>query len=164
MLLTNGEVGTLESALSIVAGYCYRWRVEDFHRSWKRGHCDVEETQLRTKDRVIRWATMLAAVATRVERLKHLARTQPDAPATIELSKLELKALRAAKTRYKSRVETIPRGVPSIAQAVRWIADLGGYTGKSSGGPPGSITIGRGFERLMIWADVIGYSDGVREK
>ena len=48
----------------------------------------------------------------------------------------------------KKRTETVPDAIPTIAQAVRWIADLGGYTGKSSGGPPGSITIGRGLERL----------------
>lgn len=153
MLLTSAEVEDLKSAVAIVTGYCFRWRVEDFHRTWKRGHCNVEDTQLRNMERVVRWATMLAAVATRVERLKHLARTRPDAPATIELSELELEALRAAKHKFKSRVETIPDGVPSIAQAVRWIADLGGYTGKSSGGPPGSTTIGRGLEWLLIWTD-----------
>lgn len=153
LLLTNAEVSALKNALAVVTGYCHRWRVEDFHRAWKRGHCNVEDTQLRAVERVTRWATMLAAVAIRVERLKHLARTQPDAPATIALSALEIDALRLAKTRVKSRVEIIPPGVPTIAQAVRWIADLGGYTGKSSGGPPGSITIGRGLQRFMIWAD-----------
>lgn len=153
LLLTNAVVSTLKNALAVVTGYCHRWRVEDFHRAWKRGHCNVEDTQLRTMERVTRWATMLAVVATRIERLKHLARTRPDAPATIELSALEIDALRLAKTRVKSRVEIIPPGVPTIAQAVRWIADLGGYTGKSSGGPPGSITIGRGLQRFMIWAD-----------
>jgi hypothetical protein len=38
--------------------------------------------------------------------------------------------------------------MPTIAQATLWIAQLGGYTGKSSGGPPGSITIKRGLDRL----------------
>ena len=105
-------------------------------------------------DHVLRWATMLAAIAMRVERLKPLARTQPDLPADIALSQIEIEALRIAKTRIKKCTETIPTtGMPSIGQAVRWIAELGGYTGKSSGGPPGSITIARGFERLLIWAD-----------
>lgn len=152
MLLTNAEVNGFDDAMGIINGYCHRWRAEDFHRAWKRGCCKVEETQLHARDRVIRWATMLAVVAARVERLKHLARNHPDEPATIALTPIEIEALRAAKTRIKSRTETIPEGVPTIAQAVRWIADLGGYTGKSSGGPPGSTTIGRGLERLMIWA------------
>jgi len=153
MLLTNAEVNTFEDAMDIIRGYCFRWRVEDFHRTWKRGHCNVEDTQLHTKDRVIRWATMLAVVAARAERLKHLARSQPDAPASIALSSTEIEALRVAKIKYKARNEIIPEGVPTIARAVVWIAELGGYTGKSSGGPPGSTTIGRGLKRLMIWVD-----------
>jgi hypothetical protein len=40
----------------------------------------------------------------------------------------------------------LPDTMPTIRQATLWIAELGGYTGKSSGGPPGAITIGRGFE------------------
>jgi hypothetical protein len=164
MLLTNAVVNGLDDALGIIDGYCYRWRAEDFHRAWKRGHCNVEDTQLHTQARVIRWATMLAAVAARVERLKHLARTQPDAPATIALSPIEIEALRAAKIKIKARTETIPEGVPTIAQAVRWIADLGGYTGKSSGGPPGSTTIGRGLEYLLIWADGFEYGQKLRQR
>jgi hypothetical protein len=164
MLLTNAEVSTFEEAKAVIDGYCYRWRVEDFHRTWKRGHCNVEDTQLHTKDRVIRWATMLAAVAARVERLKHLARSQPDAPASIALSPMEIEALRAAKTKYKARNETIPEGMPTIGQAVRWIAELGGYTGKSSGGPPGSTTIGRGLDRLMIWTEAFECSEKLRQK
>jgi hypothetical protein len=39
--------------------------------------------------------------------------------------------------------------VPTIAQATLWLAELGGYTGKSSGGPPGSTTIGRGLQRVV---------------
>lgn len=153
MLLTSRDVSTFDEAKAIVFSYCQRWRVEDFHKSWKSGHCNVEQTQLRDVDHVLRWATMLAVIAMRVERLKHLARTQPELPASIELSEIEIEALRAAKTRIKKRTETIPTGMPTIGQAVRWIADLGGYTGKSSGGPPGSITIARGFERLLVWAD-----------
>ena len=37
---------------------------------------------------------------------------------------------------------------PPLHQVVRWIADLGGYTGKSSGGPPGPKVIGRGLLEL----------------
>ena len=76
---------------------------------------------------------------------------------------IELEALRAAKSKIKSRVEVVPDSVPTIAQAVRWIADLGGYTGKSSGGPPGSTTIGRGLERLMIWTDAFAYAKDLKK-
>lgn len=99
-----------------------------------------------------------ASAATRVEQLKHLSRATPDAPASDIFSALEIEALKAAKQRQKKRTEVIPEGVPTIGQAVGWIADLGGYTGKNSGGPPGSITIGRGMEWLAAWT--AGYASG----
>ncbi len=151
MLLTSEAIDSRDAAARVLDGYCLRWRIEDFHRTWKSGRCNVEDTQLRTKEHVTRWATLLAAVATRVEQLKHLARTTPEAPASIAFKESEIQALIAAKRYFRSRPDTIPDGMPTIAQAVRWVADLGGYTGKSSGGPPGSITIARGLEYLAPW-------------
>ena len=148
MLLTNAPIDSLEAARAVVAGYAMRWRIEEFHRTWKSGACDVERTQLRSRDAVIRWATVLALVAARVERLKRLGREQPDRPASDELSAVEIEVLVVLKREIKKRTECIPDGIPTMAQVTRWLADLGGYTGKSSGGPPGSITIGRGLERL----------------
>ena len=37
-------------------------------------------------------------------------------------------------------------------QFVTLVANLGGYIGKSSGGPPGSIVIARGFGRVLTAA------------
>jgi hypothetical protein len=38
--------------------------------------------------------------------------------------------------------------VPTLAQATLWLAQIGGYTGKSSGGPPGSVTLTRGLKEV----------------
>ena len=40
---------------------------------------------------------------------------------------------------------------PTLGEVVRWIADTGGYTGKSSGGPPGVRIIAR----AMIWVEAV---------
>jgi hypothetical protein len=148
LLLTNLPVRTFDEACETVRGYTMRWRIEDFHKTWKSGACRVEDTQLHDRDAVVKWATILATVAARIERLKHLSRETPDAPATIELGKLELRALVLLKTDQKKRTEVVTEH-PTIEEATRWIADLGGYTGKSSGGPPGSITIGRGWRKVL---------------
>jgi hypothetical protein len=150
LLLTNHPVDTVEEVNQVVFGYTQRWRIEDFHRAWKRGGCNVEDTQLRARDHVIKWATILAAVAVRAERLKHLAREKPTAPATELLSELEIRALKLLKSQQKKKNEIIPDGVPDLETATRWIADLGGYTGKSSGGPPGTVTISRGLQDLRV--------------
>jgi len=145
-LLTNFPVDTFEAACQVIYGYSQRWRVEDFHKTWKSGGCNVESSQLRERDRVIKWAIILAANAMRIERLKHLSRHEPDLPASVELTPYEIGAVILLKRKYKKRTEQIPDTMPTIRQATLWIAELGGYTGKSSGGPPGAITIGRGFE------------------
>jgi hypothetical protein len=154
VLLTNHSISTKEDIEQVVFGYTLRWRIEDFHKAWKSGCCNVEETQLHSTSAVIRWATLLAAVAVRVERLKHQARSSPDEPAANHLNKHELEALRLMRKEYGPRSEQQPESL-TIGLAVRWIAELGGYTGKSSGGPPGSITIRRGLEWLNPAAQVL---------
>ena len=164
MLYTNAPIDTAEQINLVIKSYVTRWRIEDFHKTWKSGHCEVELMQLRSAEAAKTWASPLATVAARIERLKHLARTEPEKPATIELSKLEIDALKLLKSRYKKKTETIPPGVPPIALAVRWIADLGGYTGKSSGGPPGAITIARGMENVAIAAQTLEALRASRKK
>lgn len=155
MILTNAPIDTFEDAEKVVGAYTMRWRIEEFHRSWKTGGCDVECTQLRSRDAVIRWATLLAVVAARVERIKRLGREQPERPATDELSEVEIEVLVALKRRIKKRAEHVPDGTPTMGQAALWLADIGGYTGKSSGGPPGSTTIRRGLERVRNGAEAV---------
>lgn len=153
LLFTNSPVATLEEAQHVLCGYTKRWRVEELHKTWKSGACNVEQTQLRSLQAVTVWATILASVAVRIERLKLLSRTKPEEPASLEFSESELRALILIKRQNKKRTEVIP-DTPSISQATTWVAELGGYTGKSSGGPPGSITIRRGLERLELAAQV----------
>lgn len=150
-LLTDQRVSCRSEALRVVRSYCTRWRIEEFHKTWKSGACGIEETLLRARANVIRWATVLAAVAARTERLKYLARHEPDAPATVELTPLEIKALIAAKREIKSRDEVVPDGVPTIRQAVLWIAELGSWD-RYSKKEPGSIVIARGLARFEMWA------------
>jgi hypothetical protein len=95
---------------------------------------------------------VLATVAVRIERLKLRSRTEPDAPATLEFSDTEIQGIILLKRRKNP---TIPNDVPTLAQAALWLAELGGYTGKSSGGPPGAITLARGLDRVRAVAQAI---------
>jgi hypothetical protein len=150
LLLTNYPVYTFEDARLVVFGYTQRWRVEEFHKTWK-SVCGIEDTQLEEANHIIIWAVILAVVAMRVERLKYLARATPNAPASEELSQLEIDTIIGLK-----KPKGFKRGdMPSIGLAVRWIADLGGYTGRSSGGPPGSIVIGRGLMWIAPAVDFV---------
>jgi ribonuclease HI len=144
LLYTNAPVLTSEHAQRVVASYQARWRVEEFHRTWKQGECNVEDTQLRSQDAVVKWATLLSAVATRIERLKYLSRSKPNAPASCELAAEEIEALKLDQRRRTRR--RLPQ-MPSIGDATRWIGELGGWIGARNG-QPGSVTLARGLERL----------------
>jgi len=145
LLLTTSPIKTKSDLHAIIHGYTQRWRIEEFHRTWKRGLCRVEDTQLRSRQAIFKWATILAAVAARALRLTYLAREKPDLVATAEFSRQEIQGLIALR-----QPPGIPLGhVPTLSQAVRWLAELGGYTGPWNG-PPGPTVIGRGLHDLLL--------------
>ena len=154
MLLTSHPIGTPRDVIEVARAYALRWRIEEFHRLWKRGLCRVEDTQLQSRDAIYKWATILAAVATRAMHLTHLARTTPDVPATTELSKYELAAVFAL--RRPKGVD--PATVPSLALAVRWIGEIGGHGGPWRG-PPGATVVGRGLHDVAVAARAFEFSD-----
>jgi hypothetical protein len=147
MLLTTHPIRTRCDVLQVVRGYALRWRIEEFHRLWKTGLCHIEDTQLRSRDAIFKWATILAAVATRAMRITHLKRTTPDVPASTEFSPTELAALIA----LRQPKGIAPDHVPTLAVAVQWIAELGGHPGPW-GKPPGAIVIGRGLHDVLVVA------------
>jgi hypothetical protein len=140
LLWTNYPVKTKKAVMQVVAGYRSRWGVEEFHKVWKSS-CGVEKSQLRSQNGLKVWATLLAMAAARIQRLMKRSREEPEVPALEEFSEVELLAIQVLK-------EQKPRKNVTLGEAVRWVADLGGYTGKSSGGPPGAIVIARGLEDI----------------
>ena len=55
--------------------------------------------------------------------------------------------------------KTLGQGAVPMADAVRWLAELGGYTGISSGGPPGARVIARELARIESIVEVLSSSD-----
>jgi hypothetical protein len=152
-LLTNAPIHTDSLRAEVIRSYTLRWSIEVLHRTWKSGACCIEETQLRSREAVIKWGAIMIAVASRIERIKRRGREEPELPASVEFTDYEIKAIVMLKRKHKKSTETIPNSMPTLAQAVWWMAELGGYTGKSSGGPPGSITIQRGYDYIRPFAD-----------
>jgi hypothetical protein len=151
MLLTNYPVRTFADAQLVIRGYAQRWRIEQFHRVWKSGACQVEATQLDDREHIITWATLLASVAIRILRLTYLSRNCPDEPASVELTLYEIDAaILVSGTKRFCRGDSI-----TIAQAVLLIAQCGGYVGRSSGGPPGALVLARGLDKIQTVAKVL---------
>jgi hypothetical protein len=148
LLLTTYPVGSVQAALKVAWGYSLRWRIEEFHKTWKSGACNLESSQLRSSDAFQRWATLLAAVAARIEHLKQAARHLPGTPALDYASRDEVDGAIVLTERCKWKLGQ----KLTIEQFVLLVANIGGYTGRSSGGPPGSIVIARGLDRVTAAA------------
>ena len=143
MLLTTLEVNNYEQALEKIDWYNKRWGIEEYHKTLK-SVCRIEDRQL--GDRTV-WQNCLAidlVVAWRIEHVKKLARTQPQAPCTIAFDEREWQAVFALQRPN----QPLPSTPPSVREITRLTAELGGFLGRNSDGEPGSITLARGLQRL----------------
>ena len=143
-LLTTLPVLTAEGAIEKVRWYAQRWQIEIIHKVLKSG-CQIEQRQLETTARLRRVLMVDLIVAWRVLSLCKAARQTPDGLASDWLSADEWRALWC----YYHERPCPPRRSPTLRQAVRWIAQLGGFLARRSDGEPGPIVLWRGLRELQ---------------
>ena len=143
LLLTTVEVRTAADAIERVTWYVCRWGIEVWHRILKSG-CRIEARQLATGERLQRCLTLYSVIAWRVFYAIMLARAVPEMPCNVLLDIEEWQALYCAI----HHCPTPPEEPPSLDQAVRWIAQLGGFVGRRRRDQPGAETLWRGFQHL----------------
>ena len=143
VLITTVPVASLADAIEIVKAYAQRWKVERYHYTLKSG-CRIEELQLETAARLERALALYNVVAWRLLQLTYWARAEPDAPCTVVLEDDEWNALLVA-----DGVKVLPKTPPTLRDAVRRIAKLGGFQGRKNDGEPGVQSLWWGFRRLM---------------
>jgi hypothetical protein len=143
LLLTNAPVHTAEDAVERVQWYRQRWPIEVFHKVLKSG-CKVEDCRLGKGERLIPYLALSSIIAWRLYWLTHINRHFPDAPCITVLAEHEWQALYATI----HRTSTPPEQMPTVRQAVRWIAQLGGFLGRKGDGEPGPTVTWRGWQRL----------------
>jgi len=142
-LLTTLPVETAEAAVEKVRWYAQRWQIEVMHKVLKSG-CQVEQRQLETAPRLARVVMVDLMVAWRVLGLCKAGRETPEGLASDWLSAAEWQALQC----YVEERARPSRRSPSVRQAVRWIAQLGGFLGRRGDGDPGPIVLWRGLQQL----------------
>lgn len=149
ILLTTAPAETFKQARSVIGGYAMRWKIEEFHRAWKTGLCRVEDNLLQSRSAILKWATILAAVAARAVRLAKLIRTTPDIPASEEFTEYEIDAAFILLKKKRDRRRQL-----SFAFVLDLVADIGGFTHKYDREYPlpGATVLGRGLERVRILA------------
>ena len=145
MLLSTWPVDNVEEAMRQVKWYTCRWRIEMFHRILKSG-CHVEDCRLEDVDSLKRYIVMQSLVAWRVLYCMTTAREHPNWPCTTILDEEEWKVLYC----YVLKKRTPPATPPTLDDAAKWIARMGGWLGRKGDGNPGMQSIQRGLERLAI--------------
>lgn len=163
VLLTTRPVRSAADAAEVVRGYTVRWRIEEFHRTWKSGACGIESTRLRAYDHIQRWAIIMGAVATRIEQLKLASRSTPDLRADDFYTRGEIDAVILLGSKHW-KIPYKPGETPTLGELTRWIAYLGGYAGSRNSLPPGSTVIARGLERIESAAQLLDLQRNSRKR
>jgi hypothetical protein len=142
-LLTTLSVTSAAEACEKVAWYAQRWQIEMMHKVLKSG-CQIEQRQLETAARLERVLAVDQVVAWRLLALCKAAREQPGEAVSAWLGQAEWEALWC----QVHQRTTPPQAPPGVRQAVRWIAQLGGFLARKGDGEPGPLTLWRGLQRL----------------
>jgi hypothetical protein len=143
MLLTTCAVESFEAACERLRWYTLRWGIEVYHRTLKSG-CQIEQRQLGSADRIEACLAIDLVIGWRICRLCKLGREIPNVPCTISFEEAEWKALVA----YVTHDPTPPEEPPTLREAVRMVASLGGFLGRKSDGEPGTKTLWLGLQEL----------------
>jgi hypothetical protein len=144
MLLTDLAINNVEDAMQVISYYRMRWTIESYHKVLKSG-CNIEECRLQTADRLIRYVALMSVIAWRLYYITYIARgVEKDSICTKILTVNEWKALYLKVNRAKA----LPNEPPTIAQAIQWIARLGGFLGRKNDQHPGITVLWRGWTRL----------------
>jgi hypothetical protein len=137
ILLTTLAVNNYEAACQCVQYYTLRWRVERFHYTLKQG-CTVERLQFDDAHTLKNALALYSIVAWRLLWLTYTARQQPQAPATEVLAPLEVRVL----------AEATQAPLTTAREAIRALAQLGGFPMNPSAKEPGVKVLWRGLRRL----------------
>lgn len=145
LLITTLTVNTLAEAEQCVRWYALRWLIERNHYVLKSG-CQVEKLQLAEEERLERAVAVYQIVAWRLLWLTYEARRNPAQSCEAVLEREEWQALYC----LVHKTHQPPQEPPSLAEAIRWIAQLGGFLARKADGPPGVKTLWRGWRTLQV--------------
>lgn len=143
VLLTTAPTDSFETACKHLSWYALRWTIEVFHRTLKSG-CKIENRQLGSANRLEACLAIDLVVAWRIHHLTKLGRETPDVPCSVYFEEAQWKALVAFATKNPAPSNK----PPTLREAIRMVATLGGFLGRKGDGEPGTQTLWLGLQRL----------------
>ena len=148
ILLTSLPINDDESVKQVIEYYTQRWKIERFHYVLKSG-CNAEKIQQRTLEKINTILLIYSVIAMFIMSITYIARISPDTPCD------EYFDVVTWKTLYITTQKKQPPDKPySMADAVKYIGELGSYKRNPSDGPPGLKSIWKGLLRLYDFIEL----------
>jgi hypothetical protein len=157
-LLSDIPADSYESARAIIEWYRCRWEIEIFFRVIKNA-CQLEALRLQTAPRLYNAIAVYLIIAWRLHLLTMQARERPQVACDEVLSAKEWQTIYIMHKRKPP-----PEKPPTLRQATRMLASLGGFLGRKGDGEPGTKTIWIGYANLLAYITAIDQVTAVRGK
>jgi hypothetical protein len=155
-LLTSHAIGDAAMAARVIDWYRQRWHVEQLFRLLKAQGLDLEASQAETAAGLGKLAVMSTHAAARIQQLVLARDGGTPVPAGELFDPLERAVLAAVLPQYEGRTakQKNPHPPDTLAWCAWIIARLGGWKGyRHSEGPPGPLTMRRGYQRFLALAE-----------
>ena len=149
-LLTTHEVGDAAAAWRIVGWYKKRWTIEQLFRLMKSEGLQIEDSRLEAADRLLKLTAIAAKAAVITLQLVQSRDGRGGEPASLAFTPVQIKVLAGLGAQYQRRtkLQSNPHPVESLAWAAWIVARLGGWDGYPRT-KPGPITMRRGVEYAL---------------
>ena len=148
-LLTTHEVADAEMAVTVIDWYRQRWHIEQLFRVLKGQGLDIEASQTEDAHALTKLAVMATHAAALITQLVQARDGNNDVKAAELFEPAEIEVMEALLPRFEGKTEKQKNPHPreTLAWCTWVIARLGGWKGyRHSEGPPGPLTMRRGYE------------------
>ncbi len=147
VLYTNEPINSVTDAQRLVRYYELRWRIEEFHKTWKSDGTGVEGLRLQSVNNIKRIAIIKAFIAIRLQQLQEWAQNNEEAKSMSCRSYVTEMTwqLLWLKTEKSKPLPTTP---PSLHWLYYAIARLGGWYDSKRNGKVGVKALWDGWLKL----------------
>ena len=149
-LLTTHSIEKVEDAMKYLDWYSNRWFIEELFRIMKKKGFGIEDSQLETGSGLKKLVVMALQVALTTMTLKLSIKNKQEIDAGIVFSPEQIQFIKLLMIDLEGETEKQknPYTKGTLAWSTWGISRLSGWSGYSSHGPPGYITIKSGLDKF----------------
>lgn len=149
-LLTTHSIEKVEDAMKYLDWYSNRWFIEELFRIMKKKGFGIEDSQLETGAGLKKLVVMALQIALTTMSLKLSIKNKQEIDAEVVFTKEQIQFIKLLMKDLEGKTEKQrnPYSTGTLAWSAWGIARLSGWSGYSSHGPPGYITIKTGLDKF----------------